>query len=359
MSLEDVVNAGTQAHRTVLVTGGTGYLAGWLLVRLLEQGYAARATVRDPARRTQVRAALAQHVGEDRASSVEFVTADLLAEEGWDDAVAGVDYVLHAASPLGFSGGEDLIRIAREGAARVLSAAARSGVKRAVLTSSAVAAISDDPRPYGVETVWAAPSGTPARRYNDSKIFAERDAWRLANETGLELSTVLPTFMQGPPPGAPSKEGSVELVRRLLTGGLPAVPRIGWDVVDVRDIATLHLLSMTSPLAAGERFIGSGDWLWWRDMARILREKAPEISRKVPTKNMPDTVVKMLGRFNPQMASLRLNLGKQTSVDGSKARNILDWHPRPAEETVLDTAAALAAMPRLDADQASSSKAAR
>ena len=348
-----------QASRTVLVTGGTGYLAGWLLVRLLEQGDMVRTTVRDPVRAAQVRAALAQHVGEDKASSVEFLTADLLADEGWADAVAGVDYVLHSASPLGFSGGDDLIRIARDGAARVLSAAARAGVKRAVLTSSAVAAISEDQRPVGVETVWATPSGKPARRYKDSKIVAERDAWRLANETGLELSTVLPTFMQGPPLGAPSKEGSVEVVRRLLTGGLPAVPRIGWDVVDVRDIAALHLLVMTSPLAAGERFIGSGDWLWWEDMARILREKAPDISRKVPTRNMPGAVVKLLGRFNPQMASLGLDLGKQTSVDGSKARNTLDWRPRSAEEAVLDTATALAAMPRPDADRASTSRAAR
>ena len=349
MSLSPDHAPGAGAGRTVLVTGGTGYLAGWLIVRLLEQGYMVRTTVRNEARTTQVRSALTQHVGAGTASAVEFVTADLLADDGWDDAFAGVDYVLHAASPLGFSGDEDLIAIARVGVTRVLRAAVRSGVKRAVLTSSAVAAISDSPRPHGVETEWAQPSGIRARRYNDSKILAERDAWQLADETGLELSAVLPTFMQGPPPGIPNKEGSVEIVRRLLTGGLPAVPRVGWNVVDVRDIATLHLLAMTSPRAAGERFIGSGEWLWWRDMARILREKAPTISRRVPTRNMPDAVVKLLGRFNPQMAALRLNLGKQISVDSGKARKTLDWHPRSVEETLLDTAIALASNRMLDA----------
>src|SRR3546814_16981853 len=124
MSLEMIVDAVAEADRTVLVTGVTGYLAGWLLVRLLEQGYVVRTTVRNPARTAQVRAALALHVGEDRASSVEFVTADLLADEGWDDAAAGVDYVLHTASPLGFSGREDVVRIAREGTTREIGRAA-------------------------------------------------------------------------------------------------------------------------------------------------------------------------------------------------------------------------------------------
>ncbi|MFB7575755.1 NAD-dependent epimerase/dehydratase family protein [Streptomyces sp. NPDC056165] len=308
---------------------------------LLGRGYLVRTTVRDAGKSEQVRAAVGEQAGVEAAAAIEVVSADLLADEGWEEAVTGVDYVLHTASPLGFNLDEDLIRIAREGVARVLGAAARAGVKRAVYTSSGVTAIVDHPSPHGVETVWATPAGIPARQYNDSKILAERDAWKIADETGLELSSVLPTFMQGPVLGTPSREGSVEVVRRMLAGGVPAVPNIGWDIVDVRDIARLHILAMTSPAAAGERFLGSGGWLWWRDMARILRDMLPDAPRKVPTRAMPDGIVKLLARFNPQMAALRLDLGKQVAVDSGKARTLLEWHSRPAEQTIIDTATSL------------------
>jgi dihydroflavonol-4-reductase len=327
----------------VLVTGGTGYLAGWVMAGLLERGYQVRTTVRSMGKAGQVRAAVGEQAGTDAAAEIEFVAADLVADQGWDEAVADVDYVLHTASPLNPKPDEDLVRVSREGVSRVLGAAAGAKVKRAVFTSSGVAAIADNPSPHGVETVWAAPADTPAREYNDSKILAERDAWQLSAETGLELSAVLPTLMQGPALGAPSSEGSVQIIRRLLAGGVPAVPNIGWDVVDVRDIAALHILAMTSPAAAGERFLGSGDWLWWRDMARILRDQLPTAAQKVPTRNMPDGIVKLLGRFNSQLATLRLDLGKQVSVDGSKARTALGWSSRPVEQTIIDTATSLIA----------------
>lgn len=325
----------------VLVTGGSGYLAGWVIAGLVDRGYAVRTTVRDVARAPQIRAAVSEQVGAERASGVEVIAADLLHDKGWDAAMRGIDHVVHTASPLGFRPGQDLIRIAREGTERVLRAAATAGVRRAVVTSSGVTAISSTPGIPATETVWAEPSGLRAREYNDSKIIAERAAWSVARETGLELATVLPTFMQGPMLGSPSREGSVEVIRRTLTGGLPAIPRIGWDVVDVRDIATLHILAMTDPRAANERFLGSAGWLWWTEVARILREQLPEDARKVPTRRMPDAVVKLLGRVNPQMASLRLDLGRQITVDSTKARTLLEWQGRPTEQTIVDTARAL------------------
>jgi dihydroflavonol-4-reductase len=325
----------------VLVTGGSGYLAGWVIVGLAERGFDVRTTVRDATRAPSIRAALSEQVGDERASTVEVVAADLLSDEGWDDAMSGIEHVVHTASPLGFNPGQDLIRIAREGTERVLRAAARAGVSRAVVTSSGVTAISSTRDTPATETVWAEPSGLRAREYDDSKIIAEREAWSVAAETGLELATVLPTFMQGPMLGTPSREGSVEVIRRTLTGGLPAIPRVGWDVVDVRDIATLHILAMTDPRAAGERFLGSAEWLWWTDIARILRDQLPNDSRKVPTRRMPDAIVKLLGRLNPQMASLRLNLGRQVTVDSTKARTVLGWQNRPAEQTIVDTARSL------------------
>ena len=193
---------GTHGDETVLVTGGTGYLAGWVITCLLERGYRVRTTVRSLDKAEQVRGAIEEQAGEEAARSIEFAVADLLIDDGWDSAVTAVDYVLHTASPMPFNPDEDLIRTAREGTRRVLGAAARAGVKRAVLTSSGVAASAEATDTPATEPAWSEPSGTPARVYPDSKILAERDAWDLAAETGLELCAVLPTFMQGPILGA-------------------------------------------------------------------------------------------------------------------------------------------------------------
>lgn len=334
---------GTYAGETVLVTGGTGYLAGWVMAGLLGRGYRVRTTVRSPGKAEQVRGAVSEQAGEAAAGAIEFAVADLLTDDGWDSAYAAVDYVLHTASPMPFNPGADLIRTAREGTRRVLGAAARAGVKRAVLTSSGVAAGTGDPGTPATESAWTEPSGAPARVYPDSKILAEREAWDLAAQTGLELTAVLPTFMQGPVLGAADRPGTVEIVRRLLAGAIPAVPNIGWNVVDVRDVAELHILAMTSPAAAGQRFLGSGSFLWYRDIARILRENLPDEATKVPTRRMPDVVIKLLARVNPQLAMVRPDLGRKRLADSSKARTQLDWHTRPADQTIIDTATSLIA----------------
>lgn len=331
------------AGETVLVTGGTGNLAGWVIAGLLHRGYRVRTTVRGLDRTGQVRAAVSEQAGERAAGEVEFAAVDLLRDDGWDEAVAGADYVLHTASPMPFDSGADLITTAREGTRRVLGAAARAGVRRAVLTSSGNAAASAGPDTPVTETIWNEPSGTPPRAYPDSKILAERDAWDLAAATGLELTAVLPTFMLGPMLGTPNRPGTAVVIRRLLTREIPAVPNIGWNVVDLRDIAELHILAMTSPAAAGRRFLGSGTFLWYRDIARILREKLPDDAARVPTRAMPDFIVKLLARRNPQIAMVRSELGRTRLVDSSKARTELGWHPRPTEQTIIDTATALIA----------------
>jgi dihydroflavonol-4-reductase len=342
MTMEEYMTDSRHAE-TVLVTGGTGYLAGWVIAGLLQRGYQVRTTVRSLDKAQQVRDAVSEQAGGQAAGTIEFAAADLLGDEGWDVAAAGADYVLHTASPMPFGSDVDLIATAREGTRRVLGAAARAGVRRAVLTSSGVTADTGDPGTPATEATWTAPSGTPVRAYPDSKILAERDAWDLAAATGLELTTVLPTFMQGPMLGPPDRPGTVEIIRRLLDGKIPAVPNIGWNVVDVRDIAELHILAMTSPAAAGQRFLGSGSFLWYRQIARILREKLPDEAAKVPTRTMPDIAVKLLARRNPQLAMLRPELGRTRLVDSGKARTRLGWHPRPTEQTIIDTATALTA----------------
>ncbi len=329
---------------TVVVTGGTGYLAGWVITGLLERGYQVRATVRDPSKAGRLRAAVGAHTSEAAAASVELVRADLLDDEGWDAALDGADSVLHTASPTPFDTGADLIRTAREGTRRVLEAAARAGVQRVVLTSSGVTAIPDDPEVTATEMMRSTPVGDAPHIYPDSKILAEQDAWEIASATGLALTAVLPTFMQGPPLGDADRSGTIDVIRRLITGKLPALPRIGWNVVDVRDVAELHLLAMTSPAAAGERFLGSGAFLWYSDIARIIRDGMPDIAEQVPTRRMPDLAVKALSRINPQMAMIRQELGRTRLVDSSKARDILGWKTREPEQTILDTARAIRAI---------------
>jgi nucleoside-diphosphate-sugar epimerase len=327
----------------VLVTGGTGYLAGWVIVALLQRGYRVRTTVRSLDKVEQVRGVVGTQAGEKAAGTIEFAVADLLGDDGWDEAASGVHYVLHTASPMPFDAKADLITTAREGTRRVLGAAARAGVRRAVFTSSGVAADTGDPDTPATEATWTAPSGTPARRYPDSKILAERDAWELAAATGLELTAVLPTFMLGPRLGASDKADTTQVVRRLLAREMPALPNIGWNVVDVRDIAELHILAMMSPAAAGERFLASGTFLWYREIARVLRENLPDEAARVPTRVLPDIVVKLLARRNPHLAMLRPELGRKRLVDSGKARTRLGWHARPTEQTIIDTAAALIA----------------
>lgn len=323
----------------VLVTGGTGYLARWVLVQLLKRGDDVRTTVRDPARADALRADLARHgVPTD---ALDVVVADLRGDAGWAQALDGVEVVVHTASPLRVPRGQDLVALAREGTRRVLTAAARAGARRAVATSSGVAALPDDPAGVAHEGTWATPVDGRRHAYATSKVLAERDAWEIARRTGLELVTVLPTFLQGPTVGPAGADGSTQVVARLLHGSLRAVPDAAWDVVDVRDVAELHVRATTSPQAAGRRLLASGEVVRWLDMARLLREALPQHADRVPTRTLPEVLVRALGRVHPDMARLSGALGRRPVVDGSVTRELMDWRPRPVRTTLVDTARAL------------------
>jgi dihydroflavonol-4-reductase len=325
---------------TVLVTGGTGYLASWLIVQLLERGYDVRATVRDLSRADEARAAVGEQAPAD---ALTFVRADLLSDEGWDAAVAGADYVLHAASPLGTDRSQDLVAVAREGIKRVLTASSKAGVRRVVLTSSGIAALAGHTDDLVDETLWGETSDKPADAYARSKILSERDAWSFvsSDEGGLELTTILPGFIQGPALGHSGEGSSWELVRRLLSGKMPAIPNIGLGIVDVRDLADLHIRAMTAPQAAGERFLAVGQFLWCREIAAMLRADLGAQASKVPTRKLPNFVARLGARVSPDMALIVPMLGQHIRVDSSKAERLLDWRSRPARDSVVDAARSL------------------
>ena len=330
----------------VLVTGGSGFVGAHCILALLAAGYRVRTTVRSLSREPEVRAMLARG-GAQPGDALEFATADLLQDAGWADAVAGCSYVLHVASP--FPGRDpkdenELIQPAREGALRALRAARDAGVTRVVLTSSFAAVgygtqVLD--RPY-TEEDWTNPDADVSA-YVKSKTLAERAAWDFIDREGgaLELAVVNPVGILGPVLGT-DLSSSIDLVLRLLKGRVPGLPRVSFGLVDVRDVADLHLRAMTDPAAKGERFLAAADGiLTIPEVAHVLRKKLGEMARRVPTRTLPDWTVRLAAAIDPSLREVSRRLGNHREVSNAKARRILGWAPRSNEELLVSTAESL------------------
>ncbi len=340
-------------QETVLVTGGSGFIGSWCVIGLLQQGYTVRTTVRSLAREAAVRAAIGTQVDPQDRLSVH--AADLVSDAGWDAAMQGCDYLLHVASPISIAepkNPDELIVPARDGTRRAVGAALRAGVKRVVLTSS-VAATS--PR-IGLresasdETQWTDLDDPRVTAYARSKTLAERTAWDLVatapsgtTTTGTTtLATVNPSLVLGPVLGRDFSD-SVQLVQRLLSGKVPGLPRLGFSFVDVRDVADLHIRAMTAPEAAGQRFIAAGDFAWMEEVAALLKANLGDAARKVPTRRVPDLVLRLVALFDKSVAGVAPRLGERRTFVSAKAQRVLGWRPRPLEETVLECARSLVA----------------
>ena len=332
---------------TVLVTGGSGFIGSHCILQLLAAGHRVRTTVRNPKREADVRAMLKDGSAAE-GDRLSFVTADLERDSGWQEAVAGCDYVLHVASPFPSNVPKDeneLIVPAREGALRVLRAARDAGVTRVVLTSS-FAAIGYGHEPQVVpfdETTWTNPDGDDVRPYVKSKTLAERAAWDfVAREGGaVELSVVNPVAVFGPVLG-PDYSTSILLVQRLMDGAVPGCPRITFGVVDVRDVADLHIRAMTHSAANGERFLAvAGDFMSVLDIAKVLKRRMGMSARRVPTFQLPDWVVRLAAIWDPAVQQIVPELGKMKNATSEKARRVLGWTPRSNEEAIVATAESL------------------
>jgi nucleoside-diphosphate-sugar epimerase len=332
---------------TVLVTGGSGFIGSHSILQLLSAGHQVRTTVRSLKRESDVRAML-KAGGAEPGNRLSFVAADLENDAGWPEAVAGCEYVLHVASPFPSTvpkHEDELIVPAREGALRLLRAARDARVKRVVLTSS-FAAIGYGQKPQTTpfnETNWTNPNGEDVLPYVKSKTLAERAAWDFITTEGggLELSVVNPVGVFGPVLG-PDYSTSILLIQRLMDGALPGCPRLYFGIVDVRDVADLHIRAMTHPAAKGERFLAvAGDFMSILDIAKVLKKRLGASAKRVPSRQLPDWLVRVASMRDPAVKQILPELGKMKNATNEKARRLLGWAPRSNEESIVATAESL------------------
>ena len=332
---------------TVLVTGGSGFVGSHCILQLLAGGHNVRTTVRNLKREGDVRAIL-KVGGAEPGDALKFFAADLESDAGWAEAVAGCDYVLHVASPFPPTVPKDeneLIIPAREGALRVLRAARDAGVKRVVLTSSFAAVGYGQPQrsaPFTEEN-WTDVEGDDVRAYVKSKTLAERAAWDFISKEGggLELAVVNPVAVFGPVLAA-DYSTSILIVQKMMDGELPGCPKLSFGAVDVRDVADLHIRAMTNPAAKGERFIAiSGDALSMRDIAMTLKSRMGAAAARVPTRELPNWLVRVASMADPSVRQLLPELGKVKNATNEKARRLLGWAPRSREDSIIATAESL------------------
>jgi len=332
---------------TVLVTGGSGFIGAHTILQLLAGGHQVRTTVRSLKREGDVRAML-KVGGVEVGNRLSFIATDLEKDAGWREAVAGCEYVLHVASPLPPSvpkNEDELIVPAREGTLRVLRASRDAGVRRVVLTSSFAAigyGYKSRTAPFN-ETDWTDLNGEVVAPYQKSKTLAERAAWDFMAKEGaaLELSVVNPVGVFGPVLG-PDYSASILIVQRMMDGALPGAPQLYFGVVDVRDVADLHIRAMAHPAAKGERFLAvAGDFMSMLDIAKVLKARMGAAGKKAPTRELPNWLVRIAALRDPAIRLILPELGKLKNASNEKAKRLLGWAPRSNEESIVATAESL------------------
>jgi nucleoside-diphosphate-sugar epimerase len=336
-----ISNNNSQTGELVTVTGASGFIAMHCILKLLEQGYRVRGTLRTPSRGDGICQALGNHV--DVGDCLEFVKADLTSDDGWAEAMAGATYLLHVASPLPRKPPKhesELIDPARDGALRALKAATAAGVKSVVMTSSVAAvAYGHDRSSQRVfdESDWSE-LGSEVGAYEKSKTIAERAAWdyvdNLPAESRFAFAVVNPGLVLGPV--LDSDYGtSGEVVRKLMKRELPGCPDVHWAMVDVRDVADAHVAAMTNPNANRKRFIVANAQASMIDVARILKNNFSSRGYKIPVRRLPNWLVRVAAIFDKTTRLVLQELGYRRQVTSARAEKVLAWKPRPLEEMVV------------------------
>ena len=339
--------ADANSEKLVLVTGGTGFVGLHCVLQLLQAGYRVKTTLRSLRRKDEVVAAL-QKNGVAGVENLSFVEADLTADTNWNEAVKNCAYVLHVASPISLATSRDendFIRPAVQGALRVLTAARDARVKRVVMTSSFGAIGYGHPQmntPF-TEEMWTDPSCKGISPYIKSKVLAEKAAWDFIQKEGgaLELCVMNPTGIFGPLLGA-SITSSLQIIQRLMNGEIKAAPQMNFGIIDVRDVAELHIRAMELPAAKGQRFIlQAGATLSLHEVAMILRASLGDKAEKVPTKVLPNWVVRVASLFNATAKGILPQLQPKKNISNEKAKQYFNWTPRTNEEAIVESAESL------------------
>jgi dihydroflavonol-4-reductase len=338
----------------VVVTGASGFVGKWVVLALLEAGYAVRGTVRSEAKADLVRAVVTERLGAEAAGRLDFVNADLLSDAGWAEAMEGAQAVMHVAAQILAEEPKDpqvVIAPAVEGTRRVLTAAASAGVKRVILTSS-IAAVgyghgqtsgkrvyseADSTNLAGMRYTWA---------YCVGKTLAEQAAWEIAKTVGLELTTIHPGAILGPAVDADSSI-SLGMVSGLMDGSTPALPSNGFSVIDVRDVADLHMAALTKAESRGQRYLATSDYVPFPTVAAILRARYPE--RRITQRIVPDWIIRTMARFGGPTRQIINDIGNEKHYDRSKGEALLGRPFRSGEEAILATADSLIALKLLPA----------
>jgi len=321
----------------VLVTGATGYIGLHCIHQLLNQGYEVNGSVRSPDRKDEIIDALKGH--NTSTEHLNIYTMNLTEDAGWDEGMAGCDYLLHVASPISLERTDEdyFVKPAIDGVNRALSFAKKHGVKKVVLTSS-VAAIFDTMEKKDIydESDWSDPDNPHISAYSKSKTLAERAAWDFLKRENypFELAVINPALVVGASISGDIGESN-KAVAMVAGGKMPVAVPLMFGYVDVRDVAAAHVLAMQTPASNGERFALVEKDLWYKDVAKILRDNG---FNKAPTFGVPVWLAKILANFNKELKLTLPYLGRKRSIKNTKAKEILGWNPRPAEESIIDIA---------------------
>jgi len=325
----------------VLVTGGTGFVGVHAIVQLLQKGYKVKTTLRSLARKDEVIDML-KNGGITSFDDITFIAADLTKDDNWDEAVKDCTYVLHIASPIFLAlpkDDDEMIRPAVDGTLRVLKAARDASVRRVVMTSN-FGAVGYSHKDHGTaitEADWTDPNEKGLSSYNRSKVMAERAAWDFMQREGgnLELCVINPVGIFGPALG-PELSSGFELIKSMLDGTMKAIPDLTLNIIDVRDVADLHIRAMTNPEAKGQRFLAlAGGKISLPEIAQLLKRKMPAVAAKVATRNLPDWLVRIAALFSPKAKAIASMLNASRNVSNEKARRVLKWEPTATNEEAI------------------------
>lgn len=326
--------------KKVIVTGGTGFVAGWVIVEFLKAGYAVGTSVRSMKKTDRLEKEIAAMVSTEEMANLSFFEADLTSDKNWVENIQGADGVIHVASPMGngTQSIEELVSVAKNGALTVLKAANDAGVKRVVMTSSQAASTPESGSSAVLdESFWTDINNPDLDPYRISKVESEKAAWKFAKENDMELTTVLPGAIFGPILSDKAVSSNGVLLR--LLNGMPMTPHVPLEISDVRDLAHLHRLAFENPVAIGKRYLAASQTLTMADVEKVYQTNFPY--KRIKIRLAPNWILKIAARFVPELRALVPMLDRKYSHTTAAAENDLGWTQHDPKDTVLDAAKAL------------------